>query len=55
MRSLGRLRLQDGYQADVSDRGSRFSAGEQQLIALARVLLVNPPVIVPDEATSGPG
>ncbi|MEU9410972.1 ABC transporter ATP-binding protein [Streptomyces sp. NPDC048281] len=44
--------LQDGYQTDVGDRGGRFSAGEQQLIALARVFLVNPSVIVLDEATS---
>ncbi len=42
----------DGYQADVGERGGRFSAGEQQLIALARVFLVDPSVIVLDEATS---
>lgn len=44
--------LQDSYQTDVGDRGGRFSAGEQQLIALARVFLLNPSVIVLDEATS---
>jgi ATP-binding cassette subfamily B protein len=44
--------LQDGYQADVGSRGGRFSAGQQQLIALARVFLVNPSIVVFDEATS---
>jgi ATP-binding cassette subfamily B protein len=44
--------LKDGYQTDVGDRGSRFSAGQRQLIALARVFLVNPSVILLDEAVS---
>jgi ATP-binding cassette subfamily B protein len=44
--------LENGYQTDVGDRGSRFSAGQRPLIALARVFLVNPSVIVLDEAVS---
>ncbi len=44
--------LPDGLDTPVRERGSRFSAGERQLIALGRAFLVNPAVIVLDEATS---
>lgn len=44
--------LRDGYQTCVGSGGGRLSSGERQLITLARVFLVDPSVIVLDEATS---
>jgi ATP-binding cassette, subfamily B, multidrug efflux pump len=45
-------RLADGYAAHVRERGSNFSAGQRQLLALARVLVYQPEILVMDEATS---
>ena len=44
--------LPDQLDTEVRERGSRFSAGERQLIALARAFLADPSIIVLDEATS---
>jgi ATP-binding cassette subfamily C protein CydC len=45
--------LPDGYNTFVREAGQRFSGGERQRIALARILLQNTPVVILDEPTVG--
>ncbi len=46
------MKLENGYETDVGESGSNLSVGQRQLIALARVVVANPKIIVLDEATS---
>lgn len=46
------MKLENGYDTDVNEGGSRLSTGEKQLISFARALIANPALLILDEATS---
>ena len=46
------IQLKGGYDAMLAEEGSNLSQGQRQLLSIARIMLVNPPMLILDEATS---
>lgn len=46
------IQLKDGYQTIISEDGGNLSQGQKQLLCIARIMLMKPPMLILDEATS---
>ena len=44
--------LEHGYDTEINEEGSNISAGQKQLLTIARAILADPPILILDEATS---
>ena len=46
------MQMPNGYDTVIAEDGGNLSQGQKQLLCIARVMLVNPPMLILDEATS---